>query len=482
MRKRFEIQYEIGVTPINRVKFPERSRDELPSVLRALQHIYTTPALNEAIFKLLESRIGRSPTGRPGMSFWELLVLGVVRLTLDIDYDRLEHVANYDTLVRGILGVYKFGFDGKRYPIQTIKDNVSLFTEEMLIEINELIVTAGHKLIKKKDEELEVKVDTYVVESNVHFPTDLNLLWDAGRKCIDYVEFIISGSDTCGWRKFKDWKRRINSAYKYSVKQSKSGGRNREERLQEAVEPYLQLARELSQKLKVTKSELTLAACRSKVKIATLVLLNRFEKLLDKHIDLVHRRIILGEKIPHKEKMFSLFEPYTEWINKGKGGNRVELGLNVAICTDQYGFILHHRVLEKEHDVDVAVPIADYLLERRNTRSISFDKGFWSKENFENLTHKVIDLIMPKKGKRNKNEYIREHSKQFRSLRKKHSVIESDINCLEHHGLNRCPDKGMKHFRKYVALGIISFNLHRLGNVLLKNDRKNSTKQKLKAA
>lgn len=485
MRKRFEIQYEIGITPINRVKFPVRSRDELPPVLRALQHIYTTPFLNEAVFKLLESRIGTSKTGRPGMNFWEILVLGVVRLTLDIDYDRLEHVSNYDNLVRGILGVYKFGFDGKRYPLQTLKDNINLFTEDMLIDINELVVNTGHQLFKKKDEELEVKVDTYAVESNVHFPTDLNLLWDACRKCIELVGSIISGSDNCGWRKFKDWKRRINRAYKHSVRQSKSGGRNREERLQDAVETYLQLAGELSQKIKGTKNDLTLTACRSKRKIAILSQLNRFEEFLNKHIDLVNRRIILGEKIPHKEKMFSLFEAYTEWINKGKGGNRIELGLNVAVCTDQYGFILHHRVLEKEHDVDVAVPIAEYLLERKCIRSISFDKGFWSKEIFEKLTYKVADLIMPKKGKLNKNEYVREHSKQFRSLRKKHSAIESDINSLEHHGLNRCPDKGIKHFRKYVALGILSFNLHRLGNVLLENDRKNIPKQKylkLKAA
>ncbi len=47
-----------------------------------------------------------------------------------------------------------------------------------------------------------------------------------------------------------------------------------------------------------------------------------------------------------------------------------------------------------------------------------------------------------------------------------------NINCLEHHGLNRCPDKGKKHFRQYAALGILAYNLHKLGNILLEKDRK----------
>ena len=72
--------------------------------------------------------------------------------------------------------------------------------------------------------------------------------------------------------------------------------------------------------------------------------MNYYESMLDKHIDLVERRLIKGEKIPHEEKLFSIYERYTEWINKGKSGNRIELGLKVAICTDQYGFILHQGI------------------------------------------------------------------------------------------------------------------------------------------
>jgi len=471
MRKRFDVQYELDVTPIEEVKIPVKSRDELPPVLRALQHIYITPSLNKAVFELLESKITTGRIGRPGMSLWEILVLGVVRLTLDVNYDRLEHISNYDKLVRDILGVKTFDSDGKKYPLQTIKDNVVLLDEETLNEINELVVKAGHRL-KKKDKELDVKVDTYAVESNVHFPTDLNLLYDACHKCIDLVASIISDSGIYGWRKYKDWHRRIKRSFRTASRQSARGGKNFEYRLIESSETYLRIAGELSQKIKRTKDDLVTVASRSQRKALKLAQLNEFEKLLDKHINLVTRRIIYREKIPHNEKIFSLFEPYTEWINKGKSGNKVELGLNVAVCTDQYGFILYHRILEKEHDVDVAIPIAEWVLEHWGIRSISYDKGFWSKDNHAALTQIMRNLIMPKKGKLNKEEYSREHSKQFKALRNKHSAIESDINSLEHHGLNRCPDKGLEHFKRYIALGILSFNLHRLGNILIENDRK----------
>lgn len=487
MRKRFEVQYEVGTRPIEHINIPMNSRDELPPVLRALKYIYTTPKLNTAVFDLLEEKIlsnNSKETGRPGMSLWEILVLGVVRLTLDINYDRLEHIANYDSLVRAMLGVSTFGGKIKRYPLQTIKDNVSLLDEETINKINELVVKAGHRI--KRTKKLEVKVDSYVLESNVHFPTDLNLLWDACRKSIELVVEIVSGSSVSGWRKYNDWLRRIKLAFIKASKESVTGGRNKEERLIEETQTYLELAKTLSKKIKSLKDDISRAASELINKEKKLSRLEHFEKMLAKHIDLVERRIIDKEKIPHEEKVFSLFEPYTEWVNKGKAGHKIELGMKIAVSTDQYSFILHHRLLEKLQDVEATLPIAERLLEWDNVDSISFDKGFWSKSNYEALVGRVPNLIMPKKGKLNKEEYEREHRPQFMVLRRKRSAIESDINSLEHHGLNRCPDKGIDHFKRYAALGILSFNLHRLGNILLEIDQKKFIKQKryqeLKAA
>jgi IS5 family transposase len=75
--------------------------------------------------------------------------------------------------------------------------------------------------------------------------------------------------------------------------------------------------------------------------------------------------------------VFSLFEGHTQWINKGKAGVPVELGLRVCILEDQNGFILHHRVMEKETDDKITVNMAvDAQKNFPNLKSCSFDKGF----------------------------------------------------------------------------------------------------------
>lgn len=108
------------------------------------------------------------------MDLWHIVVLSAVRLGLEADYDRLEDFADRHKLIRQIRGVETVFGEGKRFSMQSIKDNISLLDEETIRKINEVVVSAGHKLVKKEDERLCIKADTYVLESDVHFPTDLN--------------------------------------------------------------------------------------------------------------------------------------------------------------------------------------------------------------------------------------------------------------------------------------------------------------------
>ncbi|MDG6004391.1 MAG: hypothetical protein E3K29_00835 [Candidatus Brocadia sp.] len=166
--------------------------------------------------------------------------------------------------------------------------------------------------------------------------------------------------------------------------------------------------------------------------------------------------------------MYSLFEPHTEWLSKGKANKRVELGHNILVASDQWGFIVEHQVVERQADVSLSIPLAERLLNRFGDdaiESISFDKGFYKRENKELLKLYIPEVIMPKKGKKNQEERAEESGKTFQKLRHRHSAVESDINRLEHHGLDRCLDKGLKGFKRYCALGIVAANLHKLGNV-----------------
>jgi len=155
MRKRFIQQNTLDAIKIAEVKIDGKSRHQFPKLLAGLQYIFVTPDLNERVFKILEAHIiGDSPNtrGRLGMSLWEIFVLGVVRLNMNMDYDTLCDNANHHRALRGILGIETnqvFG-EGKYYPLQTVKDNIHLLTEELVNQINTEVVKAGHKLIKKK--------------------------------------------------------------------------------------------------------------------------------------------------------------------------------------------------------------------------------------------------------------------------------------------------------------------------------------------
>ena len=138
----------------------------------------------------------------------------------------------------------------------------------------------------------------------------------------------------------------------------------------------------------------------------------------------------------------------------------------------------------KEKDASQIIPLLERLKDNYPNQiidSLSTDKGFYSKTNFEScVTAGIKKTVMPKKGKCNKEEYAREHEPGFIKLRNKHSAVESNINMLEHHGLNRCMDKGKSHFERYVSLSVLAYNLHVIGNELVKRRKIKQEKEKLK--
>jgi len=198
--------------------------------------------------------------------------------------------------------------------------------------------------------------------------------------------------------------------------------------------------------------------------------LGYFHTLMIKQLDLVERRLLQGQTIAHEEKVFSLFEPHTQWIKKGKLFPPVELGHKVLLTTDQHELILDYKVMAQLNDADEVIALADRLLGSYGSTavaSLSFDKGFSRAEDRQLLELYIPEVIMPKRGKRNSQEQAHEQQRSFAALRRKHNAIESDINALEHHGLDRCPDKGLHGFMRYVGFGVLAYNLHKIGRRLL---------------
>ena len=169
--------------------------------------------------------------------------------------------------------------------------------------------------------------------------------------------------------------------------------------------------------------------------------------------------------------------------NQGKLNKKVELGHLLLITTDQHHFIVDYKIMEGEKDASQIKPLQQRLQTKFAVATIyshSFDKGFYSKDNLEALHGSGIQqVILPKKGKLNKEEKERESTKEFKQLRHAHSAVESNINMLEHHGLNRCMDKGLYGYKRCVGLSVLAYNLHHLGNALLVKERKEAEQKQV---
>jgi len=473
MRKLIQEQMKFGEVAISDIPFDVRSRDEIPKLLMGLQAIYCNLDVRRRVFEVLVNLVpdGINPNnGRRGMDLWKILIVGILRLSCNWDYDKLKEIVDNHKTVRLMLGHSSMD-DEFSYALQTLKDNVSLFTPEIHDKINQIVVEYGHEIAgKKPGEELRASCDSFVVETDVHYPTDINLLWDAMRKVILLIMVLCDQLGLPGWRKSSYLVKRVKKLFRKAQQMKRSNSKNevkkskREQLIIVAHLTYLDLASDLVEKAKETLSGISPSDIVVDLKIEKIL---RYIDHAERQIDQIRRRVVDGKNIPHNEKVFSIFQEHTEWISKGKAGVSQELGLKVCIVKDQFGFILHHRVMQNETDDQLAVPIIQETKDRfAELGSCSFDKGFHSPKNQEELRKHLDRVVLPRKGKLSAINREIENSEEFREARRKHSAVESSINALENHGLDRCQDHGIKGFERYVGLAVLARNIQIVGHIL----------------
>lgn len=480
MRTVLHLQMNLGEEDIARIYLDPKSRDDIPQLLAGLKYIYTTPEIRQAVFKILEDvvprRVGRdknSPAsvhkGRPGMEQWRILVLGTLRLGLNADYDRIHELANQHRTVRQMLG-HGLVDDKKEYQVQTLKDNLRLFTPEILDRINQEVIRAGHRLLKKNTVDLSGRCDSFVVKTDVHFPTDISLLFDATRKTIEECGRLCREQNLTDWRQshhnIKTFKKqyRIIQRLKHSTSQDEEKRQARDKAIKDAHQSYLDQAETFLERARATRLLLNTLPGLPLVFLGNL---DNYIAHAERQIEQIRRRVIQGETIPHGEKVFSIFQPHTEWISKGKAGVPVELGLRVCILEDRNRFILHHRVMVQETDEQVTVAMVKGAKKRFPSLSLcSFDKGFHSPANQQKLKAELATVVLPKKGRLSVADRERESAPEFVAARQQHSAVESAINALGVHGLELCRDHGIDGFKRYVALAVVARNIQRLGAVV----------------
>ena len=203
MRKAFDRQQRMDRPTISNVPLNLGCRDEIVPILAALKHIYMQPQLRDDILRAVARDVNRDSSpkrGREGMDYWPILVLAAVRLGCTFDYDRLQDLAEQHRALRHMMGVGEWD-EETDFNWRTIRNNITLLRPETLQRINQAIVAEGHRLVPEAAE--TVRVDSFVGETNIHYPTESSLIRDGLRKVLALCAAIAALTTGHGWRQHK---------------------------------------------------------------------------------------------------------------------------------------------------------------------------------------------------------------------------------------------------------------------------------------
>ena len=307
-----------------------------------------------------------------------------------------------------------------------------------------------------------LRLDTTAVETNIHWPTDSSLLVDVFevvKRDLDKAREL--GVEFLEGRRFHD-----NGVRKLGLRIIRKGGR-RGASAKELKPLYKRLIRQIEEILSVAGF---VAAClrspsdSSGVRHEELAArLAEFQALGTQVISQARRRVIHGESVPNDEKLFSVFEPHTELLKRGKAGKPIEFGHMIQIQQVKEKFITDYGVYERK-PVEPKL-LATALVSHRslfgvNPTCLTADKGYFERETVDALEQKIEMVSIAKKGKRTPAQTAREHDPAFRHAQRFRAGVEGTISYLKRVlGLSRCFSKGWTHYQSAIGTSIFTHNL-----------------------
>jgi len=334
-------------------------------------------------------------------------------------------------------------------------------------QVNELLACAAVEA--RQIDGGRLRLDTTAVETNIHWPTDSSLLWDTYRTLAGYIERIreidpgIVGDRRLLIKKVKKLEQKIGrKASKHSSTST-------------TLEPlYIQLIH-LVDNICAWSGDIAAALAGNLVGHRYSVLdqatmefllqqMLHYRALGEQVLDQARRRIIDKEQVPNKEKIFSIFEPHTELLKRGKAANPIEFGHMIQIGQVDGKFITEYEVFETK---PVEYKLIQPALEHHKTlfgdypETIAADKGYYENmKQIEDLGKKIEVVGIAKKGKRTEEQTRRETDRAFRHAQRFRAGVEGTISFLKRVlGLFRCYNKGWEHYVATVGATILAHNL-----------------------
>jgi IS5 family transposase len=344
-------------------------------------------------------------------------------------------------------------------------------TPQTLKAVNDMVVRAAVELGLENG--VKLRVDTTVVQTDIHHPTDNTLLWDVVRVVTRLVGRLAKALELRRIKGFCD-RRRSARRRMYEIQRMTTRQRHEQQTgtyrvligIAEEVVGNARAALEKTRKMRGGDmfADMAIEEFRKQIE--------HFCGLGNRVIDQTRRRVIDGEQVPNGEKIYSIFEPHTDLIKRGKVRTPIEFGHKVFLAESAQGLITQYEVLKGNPSDEVHV--APSLQHHRQAfgrapELYGTDRGFFSEQNLASCKQAGVKAVcIPQRGgKKTKEREAYESSAAFKEGQRFRAGIEGRISVLfRGRGMKRCLAEGSDRFELWVGAAVLANNLMRIAAML----------------
>jgi len=334
-------------------------------------------------------------------------------------------------------------------------------------KVNKALGTYGVE--QEKIDGQRLRLDTTAVETHIHWPSDSSLLWDSYRVLARLIERAREiDPKLVGHRRLLTRKARRLSV---KISRKSTNKQTTAESLKPLYEKQIPLVSSICEWTEPIRKALEKRVAKCRLSEAEQAMTESLAQEMAHHrhlalrvIDQATRRVLCGESVPNNEKLFSIFESHTELLIRGKAGKPIEFGHMIQIGQVSNKFISDYAVFEHkpvEHQLVQPALKSHKKLFGAYPETVAADKGYYENmATIQSIGEKIKLVSIAKKGKRNKEESVREADPEFRLAQRFRAGVEGTISYLKRIlGLFRCFSKGWNHFVSSVGATIFTHNL-----------------------
>lgn len=443
--------------------------------MRPADQVLDDEQLLSTVYEALAKRCPKSRTrGRLGTPAEVVLRLLLLKHIRNWSYEVLEREVRANLVYRSFTRI-----GGGKVPDDTVINKWALaLGPEVIEDLHKRVVAIAQA--KQIVEGRKMRIDTTVVETNIHYPTDSSLLGDGVRVLTRAMKRIAAIAGNVG-AKLRDRTRSVKYRILEIGRAARSKGGAGKEKLLQAYRKLLEATSRVVGQAKRFSLEIASGAKKSS-DIFQQAAMESLRKELDTMAPRVQRVMqqtrarVLGGDTHVDGKLVSIFEPSTEIIRKGKASKPTEFGKMVKIQEAENQMIISYEVYEKRpSDSALLVPAIETHQEQlgRVPNLIAADAAFYSAANGKAAQEKGVKRVcIPNRNTKSTDRKKEQKKPWFRKGQKWRTGCEGRISVVKRrHGLNRCRDKGDRGMRRWVGLGVIGDNLINIGRILARKDK-----------